>query len=415
MSIPNRLLLVVAVTLGWACPVAAQGVVWVVDDDGGPGVDFTDIGAAVTAAADLDTILVKSGSYAGFTVEAKALHVVGDVGADVRITGSVLLLSQTSADATLFRNLEVQSEQPLANSLFDVRTSLAPVWIEDCDAQRGVVTASESVAWIRCTVETDRPISGLNSSDSQVIVLDTTANGGRGADGFVDAKLMVPQPGSDGPGAYASGGNDVVFLGGSSFLGGDGGDGLEPDPPHGCTDGGDGGPGLSSRPSLFGADSQVFVLDSSFAPGGAGSGGAGCADGTPGLAMAITPPGAPVVTSLPGAARGLEVNSPVREGETISITFTGEPGDSAFLWWAVAQEHQIVPGLRGTFLLQNSVPFPGAFAIPSGGSVTIPATVPELGPGFESVVLYLGSGFVASDSFKFFGSSSALVLLDDGF
>jgi hypothetical protein len=47
-----------------ACAGAAAGATWVVDDDGGAGVDYMTIQAAVNAAAAGDTIEVRSGMYA---------------------------------------------------------------------------------------------------------------------------------------------------------------------------------------------------------------------------------------------------------------------------------------------------------------------------------------------------------------
>ncbi|MCI0588067.1 MAG: hypothetical protein L0323_14640 [Planctomycetes bacterium] len=52
--------------------------VWVVDDNGGPGVDFTDIPPAIAAAADGDILLVKAGTYAPFTLSGKGLRILGD-------------------------------------------------------------------------------------------------------------------------------------------------------------------------------------------------------------------------------------------------------------------------------------------------------------------------------------------------
>lgn len=56
----------------------AQGRLWIVAPTQG---NFTDIQSAVNAASDSDTILVRGGSYAGYTIDAKALTVVGDTGA----------------------------------------------------------------------------------------------------------------------------------------------------------------------------------------------------------------------------------------------------------------------------------------------------------------------------------------------
>jgi len=58
--------------MGWACLLAwvvlaasgtAGGAVWIVDDDGGEGVDFTDIQEAINYASNGDTVLVKPGWY----------------------------------------------------------------------------------------------------------------------------------------------------------------------------------------------------------------------------------------------------------------------------------------------------------------------------------------------------------------
>ena len=46
-----------------ACAGTAAGATWVVDDEGGAGVDYTTIQAAVNAAAAGDTIEVRSGTY----------------------------------------------------------------------------------------------------------------------------------------------------------------------------------------------------------------------------------------------------------------------------------------------------------------------------------------------------------------
>ena len=47
-------------------PPLASSKTWIVDDDGGPGVDFTDIQPAIDAAAPGDLIVVRNGDYNGF-------------------------------------------------------------------------------------------------------------------------------------------------------------------------------------------------------------------------------------------------------------------------------------------------------------------------------------------------------------
>ncbi len=66
----------VALALVLAPLAYGQTSTWVVDDSGGPGVNFTSIGAAIAAASAGDRVLVREGNYAGFTLD-KALFVLG--------------------------------------------------------------------------------------------------------------------------------------------------------------------------------------------------------------------------------------------------------------------------------------------------------------------------------------------------
>ncbi|HET6203151.1 MAG TPA: hypothetical protein VFI25_10165 [Planctomycetota bacterium] len=50
---------------------------WVVDDNGGPGVNFIDLPPAVAAAADGDILLVQPGTYSHFTLTGKGLRIFG--------------------------------------------------------------------------------------------------------------------------------------------------------------------------------------------------------------------------------------------------------------------------------------------------------------------------------------------------
>jgi hypothetical protein len=59
-----------------ACLLLQQ--TWVVDDNGGPGVSFTDTPPAVAAAADGDVVVVKPGQYSPFTVSGKGLRILGE-------------------------------------------------------------------------------------------------------------------------------------------------------------------------------------------------------------------------------------------------------------------------------------------------------------------------------------------------
>ena len=57
---------------------AAQSRVWVVGPNANGMAEFSEIQAAVDAAADGDTVLVQSGIYGGFSIVNKGVSVVAD-------------------------------------------------------------------------------------------------------------------------------------------------------------------------------------------------------------------------------------------------------------------------------------------------------------------------------------------------
>jgi hypothetical protein len=64
--------------------------IWIVDAQMGPGAQFADLPAAIAAAANGDTILVRAGTYSGFSVNGKALTLRGEGMATTRILASAL-------------------------------------------------------------------------------------------------------------------------------------------------------------------------------------------------------------------------------------------------------------------------------------------------------------------------------------
>lgn len=98
---------------------------WVVDAAAGPGSHFTDLPAAIAAAADGDTILVRAGSYSAFTIASKALAIRG-AGAGVTIVNgpSHSVAATPTGGVNLFAGLSIHG---------DVNASLqARVELLDC-------------------------------------------------------------------------------------------------------------------------------------------------------------------------------------------------------------------------------------------------------------------------------------------
>jgi hypothetical protein len=115
---------------------------WVVDAAAGPGSHFTDLPAAIAAAADGDTILVRAGSYSAFTIASKALAIRG-AGAGVTIVNgpSHSVAATPTGGVNLFAGLSIRG---------DVTASqLARVELLDCIVVGRDATLSGSAAlWV---------------------------------------------------------------------------------------------------------------------------------------------------------------------------------------------------------------------------------------------------------------------------
>ena len=124
-----------ALLLSWTTSTA-QSRVWVVAENPGPGVDFTNLQKAVQASADGDLVLVRDGDYAGFTIEDRGIVVTAEVGADVH-TASLRILDLSAGKTVVLRGLQAQAPSGAGTAL-TVRNCAGSVWIEDCILRGGV-------------------------------------------------------------------------------------------------------------------------------------------------------------------------------------------------------------------------------------------------------------------------------------
>lgn len=123
-KVPMRPLLVCSLLLLAPFASASQNT-WIVDDDGWPA-DFIDIGDAVAAAADGDTILVMDGEYSNAKIQ-KRLTLIGDPSAPVRpFIERIDVLSAPGCDLV---NLRLDD--------LGVQTTAGRVRVENCRIQRG--------------------------------------------------------------------------------------------------------------------------------------------------------------------------------------------------------------------------------------------------------------------------------------
>lgn len=384
--VPSVLLLLL---LSATPPLAAQQV-HVVDDDGGRGVDFTTLSAAVTAASSGDVLLVKSGTYAGgFTIDGKALVIASDADATVDLQAGVATVKNLSAGQTVtLRGLHASF---VAWHLVD---DAGTVWFEDCNLEfddalsLGTITASncDNIVVTRCAISAapaitvfgdSVPSDGINARRSQLTLHECTVTGGSG-----DLSMTT----LDVPGQQAVELVDAtLFLAGSALTGG-----------PGATAAG----GAALR--VAGA-STAWLLDDTLVGGDGTPDGAGVEEALGGVAVA-----------LPGPASRLELDSPKRMGEPVTLTLDGPPGQQAWLFKWLAPAGLIKPGWSGVLLVDPAhLSLLALGNIPGSGELSLTANVPTI-PGLEALPLYLQGVALAPGSIRL-TSASHLLILAPGF
>ncbi len=406
-----------------ASAASGQNQLWIVDDDGGPGVDFTTIQAGIDASGDGDVVLVRDGSYGGAVIDGKGVSVVGDDGASVVIPDLGLRIRNTAVGQdVLIQNLDVNGV-----TFFPFTAGDPAIAIENCagivtvqDSQAGPdafgfgggahVTGSSAVSFSRCQLDGGLGSSafiiggsdGLVATSSTVAIYDSVLDGGFGPGGA--CTLACGPAGPAGSGAVLDG--SFLFASGSAFLGDDGGDGDDA-----CSilslggEGADGGSGV-----LLKGGSVFHDLQNTFASGtgGAAFSSASCADGVDGEDVKID---AGTHVPIAGTARSLSATSPIVEGASTTLTFEAVPGDLAFALVSLQPGHLFFPAFQGTLLtdpLQFFVVFIGA--VPPGGTLVFVApTVPHGGPD-EVVIQNLQSGWFTTSGNIRLGANASVVI-----
>ena len=404
-----------------ATAAAAAGQVHVVDDDG--GADFTTLEAAVAAAADGDLVLVKSGSYDGFTIDGKELVVTADQGELVGIEGTVTVQNLAADQCVELRGLVVFGTLAFfgVEEALTLQDNAGRVWVEDCTAQSAglmvsgkvptvSVTACASVAFARCTLlgwngsGAEDGGDALCATDSQVWIYDSTLTGGQSGSIQIIPGIAAKTGGS---GLRLTDG--FAFASGTDFAGGPGGPGSSLFGQ--CSDGGNGGDGAT----LEGPAPELHHLDSTFtagAPGQPGSGDPPCSAGLPGQDLV---PGLGSVTAFAGEARPYSITSPVREATDAALHFEGQDGDFVFLDISFGQGDLYFPQFTGVLLLEVPVLTLFLGNVGASGALDLSLTVGTLAPGKQVFTAY--TQFIVVDAALVLrvGSPSSLTILDSGF
>jgi len=415
------------VLAGLTGATSGQGAVWTVDDTG--GADFIDIQEAVDAASDGDLILVREGCYSALTISGKSLTIQADAPPGTVeilnpffITGEAISVSSiTVGQQVVLRGLTTFivafTENEIASGVSDCD---GPVLFEDCQLVNvsGIALEIDNAASVtlqRCTVDAgldqyDAFINeylqrtALTVTDAKVFLHETTVQGSLGPDAQQQIFGPVSPPGAGGIGILAAS-NVQLSAFGSTITGGAGGSGTV----DFCFDGRDGGDAIRCD-----ATCTVRLRDTLAQAGTGGAGGPGCglADGVDGIDL-NGPPAS--FETLTGTAHEFEITSPVRESENVTITYTGAPGDLAFL--------AVSDSLRPGFYLpaRQSVLHMGPFLqilslgpLPASGTRQLNILVPDLGTGVEALTFVCQMALLDSGGALSLTGPSSVIYLDQG-
>ncbi|MCC7171712.1 MAG: hypothetical protein IT459_14800 [Planctomycetes bacterium] len=326
---------------------------WIVDDDGGVGVNFTSITAAVAAAGPGDVIIVRSGDYAGFTLTYGAA-ILG--APDARVTSLVTISGLPAGPRATLAGFELRR---LRIESCETAVTIEDLLLSPVESQLGSLLAMIDVdqcADVRFRAVDARllgtSLSGapaLRATQSRVEISDCTLEGvdGRSCDWWYPGWA---QPGGEGVVARA-GAN--VHVARSSLFGGYGGNAEAVE----CSSNsaGDGKPGL--RVDAGGLAIVSGVASDSIVGGDQGLGTSCYYDGHPASGIVVDPAGSlrvsgatvtaaqyiypfcggpvsPIVGPYTQATPDdptLHFTGSQQPGQTLTFTLTGAPGDTAEL------------------------------------------------------------------------------------
>ncbi len=276
-----------AAVLALLVPGAAAQVTWVVDDDPGPGVDFTDIQPALAVAGPFDLIDVNPGQYSAFSMTV-ARRIMGRAGAVVAGHSVVQTIGQ--AEWALIADLRLESlgvENCAGTVMLDGirctqgRDALVVTGCADVRARALTILGGATSGGARVRVSASRvqidssqiqaafPNQegnygqvGLDATNASFVHISTsTLMGGRGGDGIL--LLFFVEPG-DGAPALRLDTQSTARIVRSTLRGGAGG--LDPEPPFDDADHGSGLLACGGAHETWDSTIEAGTDPSSFAP-----------------------------------------------------------------------------------------------------------------------------------------------------
>lgn len=319
----------------------AEAGTFVIDDDGGVGVDFQDIQSAILAANHGDILIVRDGDYAGFTLDRGLTIIAAETNFSANIDSTITITGVPNPRRALLSGLITDVINITSNPghvILDHVVTYPPLGLG-----AGIsINQCEDVRLYECTVTMPWVMSredvrnGVQVVNSRFEAIDCYFEGAEGWE-LDDCWSSNPVGGNGSDGVWATSGSFVALFS-SSCVGGWGGSS-----PKFCewtdADGGDGGDGLFLR----GASRAVVVGESSdtLAWGPAGYGEA--FDGNRGTGLVLNGGSAVRISGVTVTNHAIQAGSvmttPVlddpflqrtgllKAGEQQTFTIHGQPGD----------------------------------------------------------------------------------------
>lgn len=402
--------------LSAALPIRAE--VWIVEESG--PLTFFAIQDAVDAAADGDTVLVRPGHYVDrVVIRGKSLVLVAD-GPGVEVSAFSPLLfgyepTIRAEDLDPGQSVLVRGFELVSGVV--VRDCEGTVWFDAIDVRGrascydgGIAGAllerSERVTFTACTLvghngnsvdgNTRLAAPGLQAEEANAELFDCVVRGGPGQNTLVFSSAT---PGA--PGAQVD--DSTLTLLGCALEGGAGGF----DPSAVCSS----VPEPSGVGLAFVGTQGVVRSAASTAVGGQTDLSLLC----PGLSAPAGPAitGTGTIVPLPGYARHLRANGPVRGGETLTLALEGQPGELPFVLVSATHDTQFLPAHGSTLLV--GFPLEELFALPAlpaSGEASLAFVVPNVGAVGAAVHLYAQPFFLDPTPRVWLGCGASLLLLD---
>jgi hypothetical protein len=420
-----------------ASSLAAQGKVWVVDDNGGPGIDFTSIQPAVDAAADGDTLLIKPGSYKTIAsggvlvlLDGKGLTLIAEAGATHQIyhagnSGTAIAVRNLSASQRcVLRGLRVYA---LEGRALEVSACAGSVWVDNCSlvsffAAFGLLPAADAavyadaaalLAFSSATIQGgNAPCDGLRARDSNVVTYASTFTGGGGPSYCSTGNCSAP---------VFPGGHGIHLLGGFLFgsagaaRGGAGAAGCSNELWQCCSKGAKGGSGLVIESSA-GVPAEAHLQQVPLSGGSGGKGGSGpytpsCANGSSGPPY-TGPLGG--IEQLPELPRAFSLLSPVRAGQSAQLTYSGQPDDLVIAAYTLGFKGAWFPPFQG-FLLPGYPPSVLVLGTTASGALALDVPFAPFPAGLDVLHVSTQAFAIGAGGAMVLGAPSQLSVLNQVF